>query len=85
MKRLITAYAASKELEKLIGYLVTRRSGLKLDQHHFDEIISHFEENGGHLHGIQGKLDDHKSVHYEKLHNSIDHILKKHKLKKKKG
>lgn len=81
MKRLLTkkAYNANGELERLIGYLVTRRSGLKLDSHHFDQIIAHFHENGGHLDGIQSK--EHKGKHYEKLHNSIDEILKKHDMK----
>lgn len=81
MKRLISkvAYSAKGELERLIGYLVTRRSGLKLDQKHFDEIIEHFHDNGGHLKGIQSKKE--KGAHYEKLHNSIDTILRKHKMK----
>lgn len=88
MKRLMSKsakYSGSikTQLVKLIGYLVTRRSGLKLDDIHFDQIIEHFEDNGGHLHGIQGKKKEDKSVHYEKLHNSIDHVLKKHKMKKK--
>lgn len=87
MKRLMTKtatkYIASGDLERLIGYLVTRSSGLRLDKVHFDDIIEHFHDNDGHIHGIQGKLKDDKSVHYEKLHNSIDHVLKKHKLKKK--
>lgn len=85
MKRLIAkkaAYAAKGELEKLIGYLVTRRSGLKLEEEHFADIIDHFHENGGHIDGIKGRNGHDKNVHYEKLHNSIDHGLKKHKLKK---
>lgn len=82
MKRLISkqaAYSARGELEKLVGYLVTRRSGVKLEEQHFKEIIEHFSENGGNLKGIQGKKT--KGEHYEKLHNSIDTILKKHKMK----
>lgn len=88
MKRLISktasSYIAKGDLEKLIGYLVTRSSGLRLEGLHFEQIIDHFHENGGHIHGIKGKLDDSKSVHYEKLHNSIDHVLTKHKMKGKK-
>lgn len=87
MRRLISKtaahYAAKGELEKLIGYLVTRSSGLKLEQLHFNDIIDHFHENEGSLAGIQGKDDHGKGHHYEKLHNSIDHVLKKHKLKNK--
>ncbi|MNJ90035.1 hypothetical protein D3C87_76260 [compost metagenome] len=86
MKRLISktaAYTAEHELEKLIGYLVTRSSGLKLDKEHFNDIVDHFHENGGHMDGIKGKHEHPKSVHYEKLHNSIDHVLKKHNLKNK--
>lgn len=86
MKRLIRKalnYKPSSELEKLIGYLVTRRSGLKLEKEHFIQIVNHFEENGGHLEGIQGKKNYNKSEFYELLHNSIDHVLKKHNLKKK--
>lgn len=81
MKRLIKAYAAKSELEKLIGYLVTRRSGLRLNKEHFEQIIAHFESNGGHLEGIKGKKDHDKSKFYEMLHGSIDHILKKHNMK----
>lgn len=87
MKRLLSktaeSYAAKGELEKLIGYLVTRSSGLKLEQLHFDDIINHFHESEGSLKGIQGKEEHAKGHYYEKLHNSIDHILKKHKLKNK--
>ncbi|AEO93284.1 gp13 [Bacillus phage G] len=87
MKRLISKtaarYAASGEMEKLIGYLVTRSSGLRLEKQHFDDIIEHFNENGGSLKGIQGKEKEDKGFYYEKLHNSIDKILKKHKLKNK--
>lgn len=85
MKRLIRKaekYKPQGQLEKLIGYLVTRRSGLTLDKNHFNEIVEHFESNGGHLEGIQGKKDHNKNDHYEKLHNSIHHILTKHKMKK---
>lgn len=89
MKRLINKtaahYAAKGEMEKLIGYLVTRSSGLKLEQIHFEDIIEHFSENGGSLKGIQGKEKEEKGHYYEKLHKSIDHVLKKHKLKNKKG
>ncbi|MNC01744.1 hypothetical protein D3C81_500630 [compost metagenome] len=83
MKRLLrkAEYEASHQLEKLIGYLVTRRSGIRLDKHHFEQIIEHFEESGGHLDGIQGKKNHNKNEHYEKLHGSIDHILKKNKMK----
>ena len=84
MKRLMkkAEYEAKQQLEKLIGYLVTRRSGLRLDKNHFDEIIEHFESNGGNLDGIQSKNKEDKSEHYEKLHNSIDKVLTKHKMKK---
>lgn len=87
MKRLIrkaSNYKPTGQLEKLIGYLVTRRSGLKLDKEHFKEIVEHYKENGGHLEGVQGKKDYDKSKYYEMLHNSIDHVLKKSGLKKKK-
>ena len=86
MKRLINRtaahYAAKGELEKLIGYLVTRSSGMKLEKEHFNDIVEHFHENGGSLKGIQGKEENDKGHYYEKLHNSIDHVLKKHKMKK---
>lgn len=89
MKRLIKksvireAYVAKSELEKIIGYLVTRSSGLRLEKIHFDEIIEHFENNGGSLKGLKGKEKEDSSKYYEKLHNSIDYVLKKHKLKTK--
>lgn len=78
----IAEYKAKSDLEKIIGYLVTRRSGLKLDKHHFEEIIEHFKNNGGHLTGLRSKKD--KQIHYEKLHNSIDYVLRKYNLKNKK-
>lgn len=83
MKRLIrkSEYRASNQLEKIIGYLVTKRSGLRLEKKHFDEIIGHYESNGGHLDGIQGKKNHDKNHFYEKLHNSIDYVLKKYKMK----
>ena len=83
MKRLLkkSAYKTVSPMEKIIGYLVTRRSGLKLEKHHFDEIIEHFESNGGHLEGIQGKNNHNSDHYYEKLHNSIDHVLIKYDMK----
>lgn len=87
MRRLIrrSNYEAKTELERLIGYLVTRRSGLRLDKHHFDEIIAHFHDSGGRLEGLKDRLNS--RVHYERLHESIDYVLKKYDLKgrKRKG
>ena len=78
MKRLLRrAYEAGDDLEKMIGYLVRRRSGLTLDQEHFDAIKQHFSDNGGHLQGLQESAGD----HWGKLHESIDHVLTKHNLK----
>lgn len=85
MKRLIRKaekYVPSSQIEKLIGYLVTRRSGLTLKEEHFKQISEHFKNAGGHLEGIQGKKGYNKSEFYELLHSSIDYVLKKHKMKK---
>ncbi len=84
MKRLIkkSNYVAKGELEKLIGYLVTRRSGVKLNKKHFDEISKHFIDSGGHMKGIKGNKVE-KTEHYLKLHDAIDTVLTNHKINKK--
>lgn len=81
MKRLIAkddhGYKAKGELEKLIGYLVSRRSGLSLNKEHFDHIKNHFEENGGSMKGLK----ENAAEDWGQLHDSIDHCMEHHKLK----
>jgi hypothetical protein len=78
MKRLIkkVSYNARGELEKLIGYLVTKRSGLRLNKDQFNEISMHFVDSGGHMDGIKTNGSE-KQEHYLKLHKAIDKVLKK--------